>query len=81
MAALQHIDDGLGSLSQADGLEFGWCLPLGFGLCHSVRLLQLLPLRQLLARPDGIWHLIGFDDALGLNGFADQLQKLPALRL
>ena len=81
MAALQHIDDGLGSLSQADGLKCGWCLPLGFGLCHSVSLLQLFRCDSILQCLDGIWHLIGFDDALGLNSFTYQLQKLSALRL
>ena len=72
VAALQHVDDGLGSLSQADSLEFGRRLPMGFGLCHCLSLLQLLCFYRLLQGSDGLRHLIGFDDPLGFNGLANQ---------
>jgi len=79
-AALQHVDDGLATLAQTDGLELGRRMARVLGLCHRLSLLRLLGLHCFLQGQYGLRHVLGLDDALGLYGFADQLQKLFALR-
>ena len=71
-AALQHVDDGLATLAQTDGLELGRRMARVLGLGHRLGLLRFFGFHGNLQSRNGLRHVFWFDDALGLYWFTYQ---------
>ena len=81
VATVQHVDDGLATLAQADAVKHRRRSALLPGFFPGGVLLCLLLCNRCLQCGDGSRHVARLDDAFGLHRFTDQLQKLLALRL